>query len=146
MRIVAAYMCDQGNVEKSNITTKFVKLDDEEFIEIELNITETNSKEELIENINLLNIKENQYVKIILKGNRNFEINTYELLKLISNERIIKIKDKTQIAYNLEKMATTSTLRGLFAKEMLKKLSEETDEERKEIIEKAIEIGLESLE
>ncbi len=135
-----------GNVEKSNITTKFVKLDDEEFIEIELNITETNSKEELIENINLLNIKENQYVKIILKGNRNFEINTYELLKLISNERIIKIKDKTQIAYNLEKMATTSTLRGLFAKEMLKKLSEETDEERKEIIEKAIEIGLESLE
>ena len=79
-------------------------------------------------------------------GNRNFEINTYDLLKYIENERIIKIKDHTKIAYNLEQMANENTLKGLFTKEMLEKLDqEEPNEEEKEILEKAIEIGLEAL-
>jgi DNA repair exonuclease SbcCD nuclease subunit len=135
-----------GNVEKGNINLEFVALDEEEFIEIELDITKINSKEELIEKINSLEIEENKYVKIILIGNRQFEINNYEIIKLISNERIIKIKDKTKISYDIEKIANSNTLRGLFAKEMLEKLNEEISDERKEIIEKAIEIGLESLE
>ena len=135
-----------GEIEKNNLKMEFIPLDEERFKEIEIEVTDLIAKEELIEKINEIKITNNEYIKIILTGNRNFEISTYDLLKYVENERIIKIKDHTQIAYNLEKMATTSTLRGLFAKEMLKKLSEETDEERKEIIEKAIEIGLESLE
>ncbi len=43
-------------------------------------------------------------------------------------------------------MANENTLKGLFTKEMLEKLDqEERNEEEKEIIEKAIEIGLEAL-
>ena len=91
-------------------------------------------------------IKENEYIEIVLNGNRNFEINVYEILKLISNDRIIKIKDKTKIGYDLDKLSNDTTLRGLFVKELKEKLNDNTNEEEKEIIEKAIEIGLNVLE
>ena len=110
-------------------------------------LTEIISKEELIEKINELNFNENELIEIILIGKRNFEINTYELNKLIFNEKIIKIKNKTKINYNLEKIANENTLKGLFAKNIKNKLNDETlTEEEKEIVEKAIEIAFDALE
>jgi len=136
-----------GEIQKGKVELELVPLDEEEFKEIEINVTDTLSKEELIEKINDLEISNREYIKIILTGNRNFEINKYELLKYIENERIIKIKDHTKIAYDLAKMANENTLKGLFAKEMLKKLSEpDLEEEDRKVIEKAIEVGLEALE
>ena len=114
--------------------------------DIQKGISNLLSKEELIEKINDLEISNKEYIKIILTGNRNFEINKYEILKYIENERIIKIKDDTQIAYDLEKIANETTLKGLFVKEMLEKLRKpEITEEEKHIIEKSIEIGIEAL-
>lgn len=137
-----------GQLEKGNLKTEFIPLDNEQFKEIDLDITKTLSKEELIEEINSLEIQSNEYIKIILTGNRNFEINKYELLKYVENERIIKIKDNTKIAYDLSKIANENTLKGLFATEMLEKLNklESNELQEKQIIEKAIEIGLEALE
>jgi len=136
-----------GEIEKGKLELEFVPLDEEEFKEIKIDVTEILSKEELIEKINNLEEKNNVYIKIILIGNRNFEINKYEILKYIKNERIIKIKNHTKIAYNLETMANENTLKGLFAKEMLKKLKQpDLTLEEKEMIEKAIEIGLGALE
>ena len=135
-----------GEVEKESINLKFIPLDEEEFIEINLDVSDLFSIEELIEKINSLEIKENQYVKIILIGNRNFEINIYELLKFIENKKIIKIKNKTKLGYDLDKIINETTLKGLFAKEMKEKLNGITDAEEKEIIEKAIEVGFEALE
>jgi DNA repair exonuclease SbcCD nuclease subunit len=135
-----------GNLQKGHVELEFVPLDEEKFKEIEIDITDILSKEELIEKINELEIKSNEYIKVILIGNRNFEINKYEILKYIENDRIIKIKNHTKIAYDLIKMSNENTLKGLFAKEMLEKLSKTDMEEDKEIIEKAIEIGLEALE
>ena len=114
-----------GDLTKNEIKLEFVPLDDEQFKEIEIDVTEIISKEELIEKLNNLEIKNNEYIKIILSGNRNFEINTYELLKYMQSERIIKIKNQTKIAINLEKIANENTLKGLFAKEMLEKLNQE---------------------
>lgn len=115
-------------------------------MEKELDISDLEAKEDIVEKINSLDVKENEYVKIILVGNRNFEINAYEIIKLVENARIVKIKDRTKIAYDLERMSNETTLKGLFAKEMLEKLNDEnaTDED-KEKIEKAIEIGLDAL-
>lgn len=136
-----------GELTKSDIELKFFPLDEEEFKEIELDVSEIMSKEELIEKINNLDIKNNQYIKIILIGNRNIEIDRYEIFKYIENERIIKIKDCTKMAYDLQKIANENTLKGLFATEMLEKLNEETlTEQERKIIEKAIEIGFEALE
>ena len=106
----------EGILEKNKLDVKFIPLDEEEFKEIEINVSNIFSKEELIEKINNLKIKNNEYIKIILTGNRNFEINKYEILKYLTNERIIKIKDKTKIAYDLEKMSNNNTLKGLFAR------------------------------
>ena len=135
-----------GNIENEKIELEFIPLDDEQFTIKELNVDNIHSKEELIENINDLEIPENEYVEIVLKGNRNFEINKYDILKFISNSYIIKIKDQTKIAYDLEKLENENTLRGLFIKEMNKKLKSAKTEEEKKLIEKSIEIGLEALE
>ena len=136
-----------GDVEKEKIKLEFIPLDEKEFKLKEIDVTEIISKEELIEKINELNFNENELIEIILIGKRNFEINTYELNKLIFNEKIIKIKNKTKINYNLEKIANENTLKGLFAKNIKNKLNDETlTEEEKEIVEKAIEIAFDALE
>ena len=136
-----------GNIEGKDIQISFVPLAETEFIEKNIDVTDILSKEELIEKINSLEIKENQFVKIILTGKRNFEIDTYDLYKLINQDRIIKIKNKTKMKYDLNSMQNDITLKGLFAKEFLKKLNNENiSEEEKEIIEKAVEIGFEALE
>lgn len=136
-----------GNFEEKRLRLEFVPLDEKGYKIINLDITDINSKEELIEKIMELDISENEYIEIKLKGSRNFEINTYELLKLILNNKIIKIKDKTKIAYDLDKLSNETTLRGLFIKEMKEKLNNpDISEEEKEIIEKGIEIGLDVLE
>lgn len=137
-----------GEIEKSSIILKFEKLDEEEFIIKNIDVTNIISKEELIEKINGVEIDNNQYVEIVLIGKRNFEIDKYDILKYVINNRIIKIKNKTKIAYDLEKMAENkTTLKGIFVKEMLDKIKQEQlTEEQKDIIEKAIEIGLDALE
>ena len=136
-----------GNLEKEKIDLEFVPLDETEFKLYEIDVTEFISKEDLIENINELNFEENNLIEIILIGKRNFEIDRYELYKLISNDKIIKIKNKTKINYDLNKLANENTLKGLFAKEMLKKLNDENlSIYEKEIVEKAIEIGFDALD
>jgi len=132
-----------GNIEKGKIEVEFIKLDDKEFRELEIDITNINEPEELLEKIETLELNEKDLYKIILKGNRNFEINTYKLYKQIETRNIIKIKDKTQIGYELNKIANSTTLKGIFAQEMLNKLNDENID--KETIEKAIEIGIEAL-
>lgn len=132
-----------GNIEKEKIEIEFVKLDEKEFKEIEMDITNINEPEELLEKIEELELNEKDLYKIILKGNRNFEINTYKLYKQIERRSIIKLKDKTKIGYDLNKIANHSTLKGIFAKEMRNKLEEGNIE--KELLEKAIEIGMQAL-
>ena len=136
-----------GSLEKNKLDLQFVPLDESFFVEKEIDVTNIISKEELIEKINSVEIADNEFSKIILIGKRNFEIDAYELYKLIFNERIIKIKNKTKINYDLIKLENNKTLKGLFAKKMNEKLNQENiSEEQKNIIEKAVEIGLEALE
>lgn len=136
-----------GDLNKNGIELKFIPLAEIEFKLKEIEVTNIFSKEELIEQINELIFEDKQLIEIILIGKRNFEIDVYELYKLISNPKVIKIKDKTKINYDLRLLSNENTLRGLFAKKMLDKLKDESlTEEDKKKIEKAIEIGLEALE
>ena len=131
--------------ENKKLTTEFIRLSENNFEEIEFDVTECISKDELIEKINELETPENSLVKIILIGKRNFEIDKYEIYKFITNEKIIKIRDHTKIQYDLKNIANSYTLKGLFAKEILKEKETAKDEEL-EIIEKAVEIAFEALE
>lgn len=132
-----------GEINKEKNNLKFIPLDEIEFVEQNLNCTEINSVEELIEKINDLKLEENKLYKIILIGKRNFEINTYNLYKYYLNEKIIKIKNNTKPNYDIEKISKENNLRGLYAKEIIEEIKNKNYDE--EIIEKAIEIGMEIL-
>ena len=133
-----------GDLTKEKIELKFIPIDNKEFKEMKLDISEIYSEEELIEKINNLNLDNNIYYKIILIGNKNFEINIYKLFKFILNENIIKIKNETKIKLNLEELSKENNLKGLFIKEILDELNKENYD--KKILENALEIGLDALE
>ena len=133
-----------GEIEKENIKLNFIPMDEKEFKEMELNISDIFSEEELIEKINNLNLENNIFYKLILIGDKNFEINIYNLFKYILNENIIKIKNKTKLKLNLEELAKENNLKGLFVKEILEELNQNNYD--KKILENALEIGLEIIE
>lgn len=132
-----------GDIQKGSLKIEFMPLDEREFLEKEFDITSINSREELIEKINGQDLIEKNLYKIILVGQRNFEINLSEIQKSITLENIIKIKNKTKPNYNLEELAKEQSLKGIFVKIMLEKLN--NSEYDKEEIENAIEIGLDTL-
>lgn len=133
-----------GNLEKGKIQLEFIPLDEKELKEQELNISEIAEVEELLEKIEELPIEQNNLYKIILTGKRNFEINTYKLIKMIEKKEIIKIKNKTTLGYDIEKISQEkTTLRGIYVKEILNKIEKEP--QNKEMLEKALEIGIEVL-
>lgn len=132
-----------GDITKERIQIEFIPLDEKEFIEQCLEIDNYQTIEELVEAIQHLVLEEHKLYKLKLVGNRNFEIPIYKLEKMIEQRNILKIKDETKIGYPIEELANDITLKGIFIKEMQKKLKEETQDTK--MIEKAIEIGIEIL-
>ena len=125
------------------VNLHFVRLDEREFVEKSIKVEDFQSEEELILNIQSMELEENNFYKIILEGKRNFEINTRKILKLVSRDNILKVKDFTKLNYNLEGLAKENNLKGYFVREALRRL--ETGEATREEIEKAIEIGLDAM-
>lgn len=129
-----------GEIDKENINLKFIPIDNKEFKELEVDISNINSVEELIEKINGINLEKNVFYKLILIGDKNFEINIYNLFKFISNENIIKIKNNTKLKINLEEISKNNNLKGLFVKEILEELNKNNYD--KELLNEVLEIGL----
>lgn len=133
-----------GEIEKDKLNLEFVKMDPKTFMEKEIDISEINSDEELIEKINGLEIEEDTFYKVNLVGTRNFEININEINKLNNNNNILKIKNKTVIEYDIENISKETTLRGMFAKEILEQIKDEPL--KKDFFNEVFEIGLEILD
>jgi DNA repair exonuclease SbcCD nuclease subunit len=130
-------------LNKNKIKINFIKLDNINFEEMELDISEITSFETLIERINKINLEENKLYKIILIGNKNIEININKIINLILSENIVTIKDNSKLNIDIYKLSEENNLKGLFINELLKK--EKNKELNEEIIKKAIEIGTEVL-
>lgn len=132
-----------GDISKDSFNTKFIVLDDRKFEELELRVDELYSKEDLIEKILSLELNPMNMYKIILIGKRNFEINPRDILKILSSDNILKIKNFSTLNYNIEELAMQNNLKGIFIKEVMNMYEKGlcTEEE----YEKAIEIGLESM-
>lgn len=129
-----------GDINEKNINIEFIKLDNIEFIEKNIDISDIYSQEELIEKILINEFKEDRIYKLVLIGDKNFDVNVNEILKLVNVENVIKIKDKSEYKIDYEKIANINNLKGIFVKELLSKLNE--DELNNEKIKKAIEIGI----
>lgn len=125
-----------GEIINNKINKKFIKIDEREFKEIDLDISNINSEEELIEKINSINDDFN-LIKINLIGEKNFYLNID--LKII-NKNIIKIKDKTKIKKIL--LENNNNLSGIFINKLNNKLNnkEITENEYEKIIELATKI------
>lgn len=110
---------------KKIIRKEFIKVDERELIKNNLNISEINSADELIEKINSINTQNNLY-EIILEGKRNFKIKID--LNLIQ-KNIIKIKDNTKLEIKNNLSENENTLHGIFIKKLKEKLfNNEIDE------------------
>ena len=120
-----------GNIdeETKEISLEFIVLDSKEFVEMDLDVSEIFSKEELIERTNSIRFDNDKYYKIIFVGNKNIEIDPNELIKYIENKNIIKLKDRTKIKYDLEKISKEQSLRGIFVKELLEQINQDNKEE-----------------
>lgn len=129
------------NKEKNKIKINFIKMDDRIFEEKIINISEINSEEELIEKINLINLNKKNIYKLILVGIRNIEINEDIICKLIQNKNVLKVEDKTETTYNIDKIANQKNLKGYFVKQILKNECLEKND-----VSKIIEIGLKAFE
>ncbi len=132
-------------IEKNNEKIiKFIKLDETEFKLIDLNISDINSQEEVVEMIDKLNLGDKNFYKIILQGNSDVKIFTKEILKLISKENVLKIEDNTKTKYDIDKIAKEDNLKGIFIQALLKQ--KENGAYSTEEIEDAIKIGLQLFE
>ena len=132
-----------GEFLNGKLSTSFLQIDDRLFTEFELNVENCHSDEEIIEKINELNFNEKETVKIILAGNKNFDIDVRKILSLITNDNVIKIKDKTKINIDIEKLINENSLKGLFIREVIEKYNNnEIDEED---VEKIIQIGIDAM-
>ena len=133
-----------GEITKESFKTEFIPLDETEFKVENIDISNLNAMDELVECLNELQTNEMDYYEICLVGNKNFEIDMYNLKKMINQKNIIKIKDLSKMSYDIEAISKENTLKGLFVKELLNQMEE--NPENKKIIEQALEIGLEILE
>lgn len=132
-----------GELEKDSLEVRFIPIDKREFEEKEIDVTELTSNEDIITKIEELELKEENFYKVILKGKRFFKIELEEIKKALEIANIIKIKDKTQIGIDIENLKKENNIKGIFVRNMLKKQEDENLD--KDFIEKAIEIGLEVL-
>lgn len=130
-----------GEIINHELRTGFVKLDERMFTKYELNVDNFLSKEELVEAIESLNLDEKNMYEIVLVGNRRFTIEPRQILKLIAPSNVLKIKDNTQIGYDIEKIAEQNNLRGMFIRKIIEKCKNGKYTEGQ--IKKAIELGLE---
>lgn len=129
-----------GNVEKNELQIQFVPMDNKEFQELEISVDAIFDIEALAQKLNSLSLSPHIFYKIILTGNRKFEISISTLQKLIQKEAILKIKDKTKLNIDKNVLANENTLKGIFAKEILQEMQQQNY--TKEQLEKAFEIGL----
>ena len=129
-----------GEIKNHQLKTQYIELEKNKIENIKLDISDCLDLEMCIEKIKELKL-ENQSYQIILCGKRKFDINTKKIKEILSDQNIVKIKDETTTAYDIEKIKKENSLRGYFVQEILKHQEEYTIEE----IQKAIDIGLENL-
>ena len=136
-----------GNIDEENkeLKLKFIKTSAKTFAEYSLDTSEINSEEELIEKINNTQFDDNKFYKIILVGKCSFNIDENKILDLVNIENIIRIKNHTQAKYEIEEIANQVSLKGLFAKRILEKIQNTEDEQEKNRLISAFDVGIDVL-
>lgn len=133
-----------GEIENGELQTEFIPLDETEFKIVDVDISDMTSIDEIAQHLNSLSLAQENLYEIYLQGTRSFQVDKYNLKKIIEPKNIIKIKDKTKMYYDLEKISKDNTLKGLFVRELMEKMNKYDADT--ELLENALEIGLDILE
>ena len=131
------------DIKTKEINYKFISLDEKEFVKEEVDISNNNSKEEIIENINKKEKLKKQYYEYVFIGNKNIEIDLNKILRLIEDKKVIKLKDRSKLKYNVYQIAEEKSLKGIFVKELLNEINE--DKSNADEVLRIIEIGLNAM-
>ena len=129
---------------KVNRKITFVPLDDKKFVEIRVDVSDCSTIEDIVESISKQDMNLNDFYKVYLVGNRNFDINLNKVRELLNIRNVIKIKDNTLISLDLNEIANSTSLKGIFVKKMLALNTDENVD--KEEINSAIQYGLDVLD
>ncbi len=137
----------EGNIDEQtrNLQVKFIPMNSKSFEEEIIDVSNLNSEEDLIENISNTDLDENKYYKIILQGRSSFEIDENNILGLLKQENIIRIRNHTEPKYDINEIANQVSLKGLFAQRILENIENSSNEEEKEKLLKAFEVGVDIL-
>lgn len=137
-----------GDITKDTVNLEFVRTSKRNYYIKNIDITNTNSYEE-IKNIILSEISEEErnlnFYKIILKGEVEsyFNINEEVVLEKVKDYfYFIKIIDNTKIKIDIDTIAKDYSIKGVYARKLLEKSKEDISEE---IIELALKMGVQAL-
>lgn len=137
-----------GDITKDTVNLEFIRTSKRNYYIKEIDITNTNSYEE-IKNIILKEISEEErnlnFYKIVLKGEVEsyFNINEEVLLEKVKDYfYFIKIIDNTKIKIDIDTIAKDYSIKGVYARKLLEKSKEDISEE---IIELALKMGVQAL-
>ena len=127
-----------GEIIDKKVYKQFIPIDKREFIVQDLDVSNIESEEELVEKINEIEDDNNLY-EVCFTGYRKFPINID--MNLLKNN-IIKLKDNTKIKIDFKE--NDYTLKGLFIKKLNEKKNNKLIDEKE--YENILEIGLKALE
>lgn len=133
-----------GEIEKDKLNLDFISLDPKAFEEKDIDISDLNSEEDLLETLNGLKLDENFFYKINLTGARKFEININEIKKMILKDTILKVKNRTKLDINIQEISKETTLAGMFVKEIMEELEKGSYD--REYLMDVLEIGMQILD
>ena len=133
-----------GEISKKGVNLEFATVSKRKHIHQKIDITGVSDITDTVLDIlksNYENYADNLY-KIEFTGSipENFELNLTEIKARLSNQLyFVKVKDSTEFIIDLDTLAKETSLKGVFVRNMLKKINESDD---KETLKKALKIGL----
>ncbi|MGG5462803.1 metallophosphoesterase family protein [Clostridium sp. B9] len=138
-----------GDISNGFVDLEFIKFNKREYFVNELDVSECETKEDILENIKLSIPKEvrmKNLFNIILKGKvkEHLKIDIDLLEKLLKDEFFYcRILNESKIDFDIDELSNEYSIKGIFCS-MMKEAFEE-EEENPEILELAFNIGMESL-
>jgi DNA repair exonuclease SbcCD nuclease subunit len=133
-----------GELTGNIVNTQFIKIDNREFVEENIDVELFNSQMEIIDYINNYKFNKLNLYKIILIGKRDYELNIKDIKSGIIHENILQIKDLTKKNYNIESIMNENNLRGAFVKRVMG--LQERQIITQEEMDKILEIGINAME
>ncbi|HHY91472.1 MAG TPA: DNA repair exonuclease [Clostridiales bacterium] len=141
-----------GEVGKGGCDLEFREICKRKYFEEEIDISSARTYEEVIrairERLSDHQTDENLY-KIRLTGEVEAGFCIYPKIledNLSKDFFFIKIRDFTRVKADYRALAETVSLKGIFAREMLKKIEKEAEEEKKEVLKEALKAGIQALD